>query len=251
MPHDEFAESPMPGDARQDQPNDILESALTVDGSAEDEHPPHKCAQCAGEAPREAVTEANPTYRGQSMPLTSEPELASAVNMLAQVAMQMDDPVQALEDGVDALAEALVERQFAAQQQEHDGEAMRRREEAGLAELQNAYRHARLHRIGELIDVGYDLDRAIAITNANEAEMHQRSLAAGRDPRAVIYEYAVRHGYRPTQARSARRTEGKANPRPAMNHRQPTTMERLAGLSDEEFAQATAGDRWERLLKAG
>lgn len=229
---------------------------MTVTGEAnlsgnDAEHSEHKCAQYAGQS---AEREDAETHQGseevrQSAPLVTEPELASAVNALAQVALQMDDPVQALEDGVEALAEALVERQIAAQQREDQQRSLEQQRETNLAELQDAYRHARLHRVGELVDVGYSLDQAIAITNANAAEIHQRSQAAGRDPNAVIYEYAVRHGYQPRSMRekvSSPQERRRTLPAPT---RSQTVLEKLAGLSDEAFAQATQGDRWERLLK--
>jgi hypothetical protein len=216
------------------------------------EHSENKCAQCSGRSAEGEEAAARGQSEGveQSAPLTTEPELASAVNMLAQVALQMDDPVQALEDGVDALAEALVARQIAAQQQADQQRSADRQREADMAEWQDAYHHARLHRVGELIDVGYSLDQAIGITHANEAEIRQRAVSAGRDPNAVIYEYAVRHGYRPYSGRE-QVTTTRGPRRPAeMPPRTPTAMEQLANLSDEAFAEATRGDRWQRLLKA-
>lgn len=244
MPHSEFENSSPLIDAGQDEMAGDMAGpdageADTIDSPAEPS--PHKCAQCAGAEPAD-----KPSSQGQSIPLTSEPELASAVNALAQVALQMDDPVQALEDGVDALAEALVERQLAVHQEREQDQLLRQQQEAGLADLREAYRHARLHRVGELVDVGYSMDQAVAITDANEAEIRQRSQAAGRDPNAVIYEYAIRNGYRP------RLMQEKVRRSAAVPARRSTTtaLERLASLSDNDFAEATRGDRWERLLRA-
>ncbi|HWA49758.1 MAG TPA: hypothetical protein VG742_15910 [Dongiaceae bacterium] len=249
MSQGEFSNLLVPSDTgRDDQAGDMTEPAtdeLTMADSTAAEAPPHQCAQCAGAAAGDEQTD-SPRPEGRSIALTSEPELASAVNALAQVALQMDDPVQALEDGVDALAEALVARQLAAQQESEREQLLHRRQEAGLADLREAYRHARLHRVGDLVDVGYSLDQATAITDANEAEIRRRSQAAGRDPNAVIYEYAIRHGYRP------RLTQGSVRRPAAVSARRSVTtaLERLASLSDDEFAEATRGDRWERLLKA-
>lgn len=183
--------------------------------------------------------------RGRSLTLTDESELASAVGILTRMALQMDDPVQALEDGTDALAEALAIREQESIRHERQADAMRRQQAADQSELQRAYRHARLHRIGELIDLGYGLDQAVIVTNGNERDIRQRALAAGRQPDQVIYEYAVRHGYRRRPAPSSvpRSAPPSSGPRPS------TALERLASLGDDEFADATRGDRWERLLR--
>lgn len=186
---------------------------------------------------------------GRRIAFADQSELDSAVGKLAQIALQMDDPVQALEEGAEALAEALVAREMAERQQQQLDQALHRQHEAQLAEFQQAYRHARLHRVSELVDVGYGLDQAVALTNANEAEIRQRAVMAGRDPNAVIYEYAVRHGYRPRPARDDGRFKRDRHPSARSAAGQPVTvLERLAALNDEEFAQATQGDRWERLL---
>lgn len=185
-------------------------------------------------------------------PAIPEPMLETAVERLTQVALQMEDPVQALEDGIDALAEALALREMDIRQEAEAVQAQQRRRQEADVELANAYRHARLHRVGELVDVGYSLDQAVAITNANEAEIRHRALSVGRDPDQVIHEYAVRHGYRRAPTRGARPEQRSANTTSSRAAMQPASMlERLAALPDEEFAQATRGDRWERLFRHG
>lgn len=262
MPQETFADDKIPADSTEDRAASGA-TEPSVANIAGDDTPEHALSDGRrlvevtggtevdvgfdGKAPDGGFASAG---REQAAPFAGESELASAVGMLAQIALQMDDPVQALEEGTEALAEALAAREMAARQQQQLDQALHRQQEAGQAEFQQAYRHARLHRVGELIDVGYSLDQAVALTNANEAEVRQRALAAGRDPNEVIYEYAVRHGYRPRPIRGGGRMRGDARPSAHSAAGQPATaLERLAALSDEEFAQATQGDRWERLLK--
>ena len=172
----------------------------------------------------------------------SEEEMAGAIETLVRVALEMDDPVAALEEGADSLAEALAERdamiqaRLAAAREQHIDE-------------QAAYRHARLHRVSELIDVGYGVDAAISITNANEAEVRARSLAMGRNPMEAIYQYAVRNGYRGRRPYLDEPSAGRQHsPAPPRAERQ-SPMAALAQLSEEAFAEATKGDRWQRLMQ--
>lgn len=172
-------------------------------------------------------------------------EMAGAIETLVRVALDMDDPVTALEEGMESLAEALAVRDAA----EHE-----RQQAAGelWVDRQAAYRHARFHRVSELIDTGHGLDQAVAITNANEAEIRARAAEAGGDPMEAIYRYAVLNGYpghrampptaRP-QSRSSATDPGAASDDPTHH------LAALARLSDEAFAEATKGDRWQKLLR--
>jgi hypothetical protein len=167
-----------------------------------------------------------------------EEEIVGAIETLVRVALEMDDPVAALEEGAESLAEALAERdamaqaRLAAAREQHIDE-------------QTAYRYARLHRVSELIDVGYGVDAAISITNANEAEIRARALAMGRSPMEAIYQYAVRNGYRGIHPS----LEGSPAPRRADRTDRQSPVAALAQLSEEAFAEATKGDRWQRLMQ--
>jgi hypothetical protein len=196
-----------------------------------------------------------PDHLGHGARQDRHAEIAASVELLAQVALQQDDPVAALEEGAEVLAQMLAERDLAAQERHWAEEAARDRQEVLQVEFQQAYRHARLHRVGELVDLGYSLDQAVVVTNANEADIRQRALAAGRDPAEVILRYAVLHGYRPQRSAPPARPE--AGRRSAMAtggardlaERRPTTLESLAAMSDSDFAKATSGDKWQRLLR--
>lgn len=173
---------------------------------------------------------------------TVDNQVEGAIETLVGVALQADDPVTALEEGADSLAEALAARDVAAD------EAFQRARERHVDE-QAAYRHARFHRVSELIDLGYSLDQALGITNANEAEIRAKAVAAGRDPMQPIYEYAVRNGYRPAPPErvvKVRSSQGRHGT--SMRGRDQSVAEALAQMSDEAFAEATEGDRWQRLM---
>lgn len=186
------------------------------------------------------------------------PEIGNSVRHLAEIALQLDDPVAALEEGADALAEALAERDLAIAEERQRDLAVQHMRSAQAADFESAYRHARLHRIGELVDLGYSLDQAVAVTSANEAEVRARALAAGRNPEAIIYQYAMMHGYQPprTNARGTTSDSHRDERRIVRTALREggrsgnSVMERLAAMSDEEFAAVTGGDKWRRLLQS-
>lgn len=138
-----------------------------------------------------------------------------------------------------------------------------------------AYQHARQARVSELCALGYAPREALAITFDNEAEIIGNAFASGQNPAQVIYDYAQRHGYRGEPAGgSVPGTAGLASRSvSAMSEAEKValaargqaaskslssagggsagtlTLEALAGMSDEEFAEATRGDRWQKLLR--
>jgi hypothetical protein len=134
-----------------------------------------------------------------------------------------------------------------------------------------AYQHARQARVSELCALGYAPQEALAIAFDNEAEVIGNAFANGRNPAQVIYDYAQRHGY---QGRAMHRAgsqpprtvavmseadkvmlaaRGQAASKSLSNAgggaTGTLTLEALAGMSDEEFAEATRGDRWQKLLR--
>lgn len=135
-----------------------------------------------------------------------------------------------------------------------------------------AYQHARQARVSELSALGFAPREALQITFENELEIIQNAYANGRNPADVIYDYARRHGYggagpspsphvnasRPkshamTEAEKvALAARGQAGSKSLSTvgggSTGALTLEALAGMSDEEFAEATKGDRWQRLL---
>lgn len=147
-------------------------------------------------------------------------------------------------------------------------------------DFMDAYQHARQARVEELTALGYGPDEALAITFDNEREVINSAFAAGRNPAQVIYDFAVGRGYQPPSLNSFLAAGAGQGPvlRPAggavpMTEAQKIalaargqaaakslsatgggstgalTLEALADMSDEEFAEATKGDRWQRLLR--
>lgn len=172
-------------------------------------------------------------------------DMAGAIETLVRVALEMDDPVAALEEGMESLAEALAARDRAEHERQQAAEEL-------WVDQQAAYRHARFHRVGELIDVGYGLDQAVAITDANEAEIRARAAAAGSDPMETIYRYAVLNGYqglRSTPPIGSAQSRSTAEDLVADSDDPTHHLAALAGLSDEAFTEATKGDRWQKLLR--
>lgn len=144
----------------------------------------------------------------------------------------------------------------------------------------DAYQHARQARVEELTALGYAQDEAVAITFDNELEVINSAFSAGRNPAQVIYDFAIRRGYRPTGGSEAVPAVGRqpsftkpATATAPMSEAEKIalaargqaaakslsaagggatgtlTLEALAGMSDEEFAEATKGERWQRLLR--
>jgi len=215
-------------------PNSVAEGADPV------AEPDSAIATFAGEPGRQRPA------RGDFGPaIESDGEMQSAIGTLVGVALEMDDPVAALEEGAETLAEALAAREAATQERL---QAARERQ----IDEQAAYRHARLHRVSELIDVGHSLDQAVAITNANEADIRARAAAAGRNPMEPIYEYAVLNGYRsaPRPSSGPSRGHGPARAMPPRRPagQNPSALTALADMSDDDFAEATKGNRWQELM---
>ncbi|NJO32662.1 MAG: hypothetical protein HC869_05515 [Rhodospirillales bacterium] len=193
----------------------------------------------ADELSRRFVPEFEPESAGP------DAEMAGTIETLVHVALEMDDPVAALDEGMESLAEALAARDLAEHEQQQAAEEV-------WVDQQAAYRHARFHRVGELIDAGYGLDLAVAITNENEAEIRARAAETGSDPMEAIHRYAVLNGY---QGYSAMRSRAALQSRSTAKHADAASddpthhLAALAGLSDEAFAEATKGDRWQKLLR--
>lgn len=151
---------------------------------------------------------------------------------------------------------------------------------AARPDFMDAYRHAREARIAELSALGYGADEAVTITFDNELELIRNAYATGRNPAQVIYDFAMQRGYRAANAAGprlgarpqtpvggpveGRRTiteaekialaaRGQAGAKSLSSMGGGSTgtlsLEALAGMSDEEFAETTKGDRWQRLLR--
>lgn len=191
------------------------------------------------------ISRLSPPEPDSEIAIGPDAEVAGAIETLVRVALEMDDPVAALEEGAESLAEALAARDAAEQEWLQAAEEMQ-------LDQQAAYRHARFHRVSELIDVGYSLDQAVAITDADEADIRARATAAGRNPMEPIYQYAILNGYQGMRSAQASPIVEHERPLPRRSHDaggSSPSMEILAQLSEKAFAEATRGDRWQALMR--
>lgn len=202
----------------------------------------------------------------------AQQRVASAMEDASQPALDPSEHQYEGDVGPAAMPEADVPAQaneaFRTQVMQSVREAMRER-----PDFLAAYQHARQARVSELCALGYAPHEALEITFDNELEVIRNAYAHGRNPAQVIYDYAQRHGYR------GGRSQGIPNSAPvssasrgAMTEAEKValaargqaaskslstagggstgtlTLEALASMSDEEFAEATKGDRWQKLL---
>ena len=202
--------------------------------------------------------------------------LHTLAGQAAQAAPDMDEGTAPSIDGATTRATAGAEASSAFRTQVLQSV---RHYAAERPDFMDAYQHARQARVEELTALGYGQDEAQAITFDNELEVINSAFAAGRNPAQVIYDFAVGRGYRPVGASErvagtgqgpAVRPIGGAAPmteaqKIALAARGQAaakslsaagggatgtlTLEALAGMSDEEFAEATRGERWQRLLR--
>jgi len=171
--------------------------------------------------------------------------ISGAIESLVRMALEMADPVAALEEGAETLAEALAARDLSEQ-------VRRQTAEERWVDQQAAYQHARFHRVSELVDVGYSLDQAVAAANADEAEICARAAAVGSDPMEAIYRYAVLNGYRGRWAEPNTTSRVEQTPVEPDGESDDPVREvvDLVRLNDEDFAKATRGERWRMLMRA-
>jgi hypothetical protein len=129
----------------------------------------------------------------------------------------------------------------------------------------DAYKHATMDRARELIELGYLPSEAMQIVAQNELEIVQRAMAQGRNPGEVIYNLALRRGYKrpgtqsgstsgPNEAeRVALAARGQAGAKSLSNAaggmNGSISLEALAQMSDDEFASVTKGERWEKMMR--
>jgi hypothetical protein len=128
-----------------------------------------------------------------------------------------------------------------------------------VPEFGQAYAHACADRDAELAELGY-ADPALRrqIVQAEETEIVGRALAEGVNPAERIYKLARRRGYRGAGEVDARaKLESLARGQAAARSLSgmggatpmPPRLEDIANMSDEEFAKATEGVDWRRLLR--
>lgn len=216
--------------------------------------------------------------------IEAQRRLQGRLDLLHELAQQGDAPnaeggtdravdpgeqmVQAASEHPSPIADVEAEAAFRTQVMQSVREVMQER-----PDFLAAYQHARQARVSELRALGYAPQEALEITFENELEIIQNAYAKGRNPAEIIYDYARRHGYgggisdsmsgkvpplaRPGGMSEAEKVALAARGQAASKSLSAAgggpsgtlTLEALASMSDEEFAEATKGDRWQKLLR--
>lgn len=111
-------------------------------------------------------------------------------------------------------------------------------------------------------------DQIQATLNLHELNLIQEAVRDGKNSAALVYELAVAQGYQPpkpkaapagpmaeaekiAKAEAAQRGGKSLGAMPAGGNAGELSIEALADMSEEEFAEATKGKKWEKLQRAG
>jgi hypothetical protein len=200
--------------------------------------------------------------QAQAAPAPAEPPPPSFdANPTAHLKAETESTKKTVEQIRAALAQRqLAELRAAAQEQFTSRyHAAARDFAARTPDFMDAYKHACGDRDSELAELGYgDPELRRQIIAAEEAAIVGRALNDGVNPAERIYKLAHRRGYRGAAQRDAaarlealarnqamaRSLSGAGGAAPM-----PPRLEDLANMSDDEFAAATRGANWRRLLQ--
>jgi hypothetical protein len=111
-------------------------------------------------------------------------------------------------------------------------------------------------------------DQIQATLNLHELNLIQEAVRDGKNSAALVYELAIAQGYQPpkpktapaapmaeaekiAKAEAAQRGGKSLGAMPAGGNAGELSIEALADMSEEEFAEATKGKKWEKLQRAG
>lgn len=186
---------------------------------------------------------------------------------------EADDPIAGLKAAhdrtsqtVEQIRAALAQRQLAELREAAQAQFAARYHEAvrdfaqRVPDFADAYKHACADRDAELTELGY-ADPALRrqIIAAEESAIVGRAMQDGADPAERIYKLAQRRGYRgvPAEGDAAAKLAAAARGQAAARSLSaaggaepiPPRLEDLAEMSDEDFAAATQGANWRRLLQ--
>lgn len=130
--------------------------------------------------------------------------------------------------------------------------------------VQGAYGYLR-QKAAERIAADYpdaSTQQIQSVLNMHELNLIQEAMRDGKNSAAEVYRLAVEQGYQPpkpkapaiseaeriAKAEAAQRGGKSLGAVPAGGASGELTIETLAGMTDKEFAEATKGDKWERLM---
>lgn len=120
----------------------------------------------------------------------------------------------------------------------------------------DAIAHLRQSWATEMESFGYPPAQIDQILQYNATQMANTAITQGRNPAEVFYNNAKGRGYAP-KAESEKKIQqvrtGQQRAKtlgPSGGASKPVTLAELAELTDEEFAEATSGRKWQRLWEA-
>lgn len=152
-------------------------------------------------------------------------------------AIQQQQQAQAIEQQM-RMAAATASQQFMAQQPDYP----------------EAYRHVREAKAREWGAMGYTPEQIGQLLGQAERQITVQALRSGANPAESLYRLAVALGYRRQVEPSAKGLDSVAkgaSQKSLGSGGRPSgglTLEALANMSDDEFASATAGGKWQKLL---
>ncbi len=180
--------------------------------------------------------------------------------------------IKALAQEVPALKQQLEQRQVLDQQAEQERQFVAAYNQAAdeftkqTPDFPDAYRHLVEGRVKELELIGHDQATINQIVKAEELMIVNTALQQGRNPIETIYAVAKQRGF--TKAAPSQPATQPANDAvrvEAMNKAEKATktlsnapgvasstptLDALVNMSETEFAEATAGGNWRKLLGA-
>ena len=138
---------------------------------------------------------------------------------------------------------------------------MQREEQAFVArqpDYQNAIQHMHQLRTRELQVLGMDEFAAEQKSAAELREFAYITAAQGRSPAEIAYNLAKARGYNPTPTQdpqqriqtAQRGTAAAASLGGGSSTSGGVSARQLLAMSDDEFAAATSGDKWRKLMGA-
>lgn len=128
--------------------------------------------------------------------------------------------------------------------------------EATFAQQQPDYpeaiKFAKEARISEYKAMGLSADQARQRLSNDEHELVQWAFQSGENPAKAAFDWAVARGYVPAQKKLEMQREGQGASTPTGSGGRSggaPSLESLLKMDSKDFAKATAGDNWEKLLK--
>jgi hypothetical protein len=118
----------------------------------------------------------------------------------------------------------------------------------------DAIAHAKSAKAREYMAVGYTQEQAQQLVLQDAAAIAQRAIQFGENPAEMAYNLAKTMGYKPkpnAEKKLEMMAEGQKAAKPSSGSaafKGATKLEQIANMSVDEFAKATEGDNWAKLM---